>query len=120
MKFRDYLNEGVQYFPELNDKHDVYDYIEELYNRDTPEKENYLHILKSFKRVPMFLNWKDLKFSSGKSNLDLIATEKSGLKRKFLIEFDRSTGIQVFIQTKPRQRIKDFEFYKSYTYDELY
>ena len=95
--------------PKLESSRDVKDFIEYLYNtKDGPDYEDYLHIIKSFKKYPMFMDPKGLKFSRGKYE-SVIGTEKTGLKRKFAFEFE-DNYLHIYQQTKKGQRQNDFEF----------
>ena len=111
----------LDYFPELKSADDVYDYIEELYKRDTPEFEHYVHIIESLPKKPLLLHniKKNFKLSGGKANLNLIMTEKRGTKTRYSIEIDNSF-INIYRQSKPRQRIENFEHYKELSISDLY
>lgn len=85
--------------------------IDNAYERDAPEYEEYLLILKSLKRKPLYLS--DVKPSRGKYD-SLVVTEKNGLKRKFLIEFDLP-----FMKVYKKENRKDM-FYKDYDLRDLF
>ena len=107
----------LEYFPPLNSQRDIADYLEKLYQIDTPEYDHYIHIMKSLKRIPMFMDLKTLKMSEGLYGA-IIGQEKRGLKRKFNFEID-GRFIQVFMQTQPRQKVTNFEHYKEYSLEDL-
>jgi len=110
---------STNYFPELNTAQDAKDYIRELYNRDVPTYKNYMHIIDSFKRKPLFMNKKHMKYTKGRYD-SVIGTEKNGLKRKFLFEFDEIGYLSIYKQDKKGQSIKNYSFYKEYNFEELF
>jgi len=104
-----YENDGEDYFPEIHNEHDINDYIDYLYNTDdllcVKHKK---YILQNLPRKPFMLhNLNDYKIDGGKAGLDFIITEKKGLKRRYNIEFSKDF-INIWEQTKPRQRLTDF------------
>lgn len=124
MKFRDllekYENDGEDYFPELKAYTDYYEYYEHLYNTDDLMcVKHKLHVIKSLKRKPLLINniEKDFKIDGGKSGTDFIISGKKS-KNKYNIEFQKDS-IAIWKQTKPRQKIHEFEFYWSSMLREL-
>jgi hypothetical protein len=102
--------------PQIKSRYEAKDFLRSLFDNDAPDYEDYLHIIKSFKKLPGFM--RNMKFSKGRYE-SVIGKEQGGLNRKFAFEIE-DNFLYVYIQTKKGQRQKDFEFYKEYNLDELF
>ena len=116
-----YEKDGEDYFPEIKNEYDVYNYIDHLYNtKDLICVKHKLHILDKLPRKPMLLHnlTKNYKIDGGKYGQNFIITHKTS-KVKYDIEFERDS-IAISKQEKPRQRLLDFKFYWSSMLSDLF